>query len=141
MKEEDHPMKAMLWVPEKYVLDVKIAGLPVTINRSGRLHWAIQARNVRDQKEKVRASIRGFLPRMPLKKAKLTLTRFSASPMDPDNLAISFKSVVDSLVECGVLANDQLENIGMPDYRWEKAERKKGSIRIRVEEVRSGDET
>jgi hypothetical protein len=72
---------------------------------------------------------------VPLKKAKLTLWRLSASPIDPDNLAISFKSTLDSLVECGVLANDKLENIGMPDYRWEKAERKKGYIRIRVEEV------
>ena len=33
------------------------------------------------------------------------------------------------------LANDKLENIGMPSYRWEQAERKKGGIRIQVEAV------
>jgi hypothetical protein len=123
------------FAPKKYVLDVLVSGLPVTINSSGRQHWAIQARNVRDQKEKVRASIGRFLPRVPLKKAKLTLWRLSASPIDPDNLANSFKSTVDSLVECGVLEDDKMNNIGMPDYRWEKAERQKGYIRIRVEEV------
>src|SRR5690242_1014266 len=116
-------MEVMQMAPEKYVLDVTVPGLPPTINNSGRQHWGIQARNVRDQKDRVRAAIGGFIPRQPLKKAKLTLTRFSSSAIDPDNLAISFKSTVDSLVDCRVLAGDKLENIGMPEYRWEKAER------------------
>jgi hypothetical protein len=128
-------MEAIRLAPDHYILDVTIPGLPPTINRSGRMHWAIQARNVRDQKDKVRSYIRGFIPRKPLKRAKLTLTRFSASPIDADNLANSFKSTVDSLVECGVLADDKMKNIGIPDYRWEKAERGKGYIRIQVEEI------
>ena len=129
-------MEAIQLAPERYVLDVTIPGLPPTVNRTGRMHWAIQARNVRDQKDKVRYSIRGFIPRKPLKRAKLTLTRFSASSsIDPDNLASSFKSTVDSLVECGVLEDDKISNIGIPQYKWEKVERGKGYIRIRVEEI------
>jgi len=103
-------------------------------NPSGRKsHWAI----IRRERDAWIAAVicisRAKLPRAPLQKAKLTLTRHSASAPDPDGLVSGFKAIVDGLVRAKVLVNDRFENIGMPDYRWVKAAPKKGFIQVRVE--------
>ena len=71
----------------------------------------------------------------PLSRAKLTLTRYSSVCPDPDGLVSSFKSVLDGLVECGVLENDRFTNIGMPTYAWEKAPKNEGKAKVIVEEI------
>ncbi len=71
----------------------------------------------------------------PWKKAKLTLTRRSSVAPDPDGLVSSFKYIVDALVKVGLLVDDNMEVIGFPDYRWEKAPRGQGSIHVIVEKT------
>ncbi len=72
---------------------------------------------------------------MPLKKAKLTLTRFSSIKPDFDNRVISFKPIIDGLVLAGVIEDDNEDVIGIPEYPHEKTSPRKGQIRIHVEAI------
>lgn len=121
-----------------YRLVFEINALPKMTNPSGAksTHWRV----VKAERDKWKASVitickaRG-LPAMPIQKAKLTLTRFSSVSPDPDGLVSGFKAIVDGLVAGGVLAGDRFENIGMPNFRWEKAKRGQGKVRVEVEEL------
>ena len=88
----------------------------------------------RKWKKMVSLVVVGKKPSQPLKKAKLTLTRYSSVCPDSDGLVSGFKRIVDGLVEAGILENDKFVNIGMPDYRWEKALPKNGRVTVTVEE-------
>lgn len=120
------------------ILAFEIEGLPRMTNPSGRKsHWAIKAQEAKKWKGLVFSS----LPRLtgsnykmfpPLPKARLVLTRYSSVSPDPDGLVSGFKHVIDGLVEAGVLVNDKFTNIGMPEYKWEKAPKGKGKIRVEV---------
>lgn len=121
-----------------YRLEFEIADLPRMTNvPSGKGHWRHRKAEADLWKAKVwnEVAVRGMKPRTPLKTAKLTLTRYSSVPPDPDGLVSGFKHVVDGLVLAGVLDNDRFSNIGMPTYLWEKAARGQGKIKIIVEEV------
>lgn len=109
-----------------------IEGLPKTYNSIGRQHWSVKAKEARLWIGLVRVSLKD-IPSIPFKKAKLTLTRFSTSRPDPDGLASSFKHVIDGLVRAGVIENDKFENIGSPEYKWEKGTAKKGFIKVEIE--------
>ena len=78
-------------------------------------------------------------PPKPLTVALVTLTRHSSREPDPDNLATSFKSILDSLVKAGVLADDKPQNFvgGHPVYRWSAAPPDKGCIEVDVREAMS----
>lgn len=71
-------------------------------------------------------------PKFPLKKVRLILTRFSSSEPDYDGLVISFKHVIDALVENEVLVDDSLSVTGKWDCNWLKTSRGKGSIRVEI---------
>lgn len=119
-----------------YRLEFKINALPSSTNSIGRKHWAVKAREAREWKTLVAIMSKSKgLPTTPLKKAKLTLTRGSSVSPDADGLVSSFKHVIDGLVYAKVLENDRMDNIGMPDYRWEKAPQNNGWISVVVEEV------
>lgn len=115
-------------------IDFDIPGLPKTTNSGGRAHWAVKAKEAREWKRFVYACVRssGFKGG-PFPKAKLTLTRHSAVEPDFDGLVSSFKHVIDGLVEAGVIPSDKPSVIGQPDYRWERAPRGRGYIRVKVE--------
>lgn len=68
----------------------------------------------------------------PLGKAYVVLTRASSREPDFDNLVATFKPILDSLVVMGVIVDDKSSVIGQPEYRWEKAKPKQGSIRVEV---------
>lgn len=119
-----------------YKLEFTIDELPATTNSMGRAHWAIKAKQARVWKVRVGwACKKHGLPKAPLKTAHLTLIRYSSICPDADGLVSSFKHVIDGLVDIGVLENDKMANIGMPDYQWEKAPQKKGYIRVIVEQL------
>ena len=118
-----------------YSIEFTLPGLPSTTNSSGRKHWAIKAKEVRQWKNMVIITVGTRKPKEPLQKARLTLTRVSSSVPDADGLVSSFKSCVDGLVSCGVLIDDKMKNIGMPDYRHEIGKPGQGFIRIKVEEL------
>ena len=117
-----------------YRLSFEMMTLPQMTNRRGSSHW----RRIHSERLLVKSWVANILkthqmPKAPLSHAKLTLTRYSSVSPDPDGLVSGFKSVIDALVECGVLENDRFTNIGMPDFRWEKAPRGKGKITVEVE--------
>lgn len=68
----------------------------------------------------------------PLEKAKLKLTRLSTRQPDFDNLALSFKYVVDGLVKAGVIVDDKYEVIGESEYCWEKCKRDEQGVKVEV---------
>lgn len=117
-----------------FQLTIDIPGLPRMTNPSGRpTHWAIKAKEARKWKGLVADAVRAAGPSpvpLPLKRAKLKLTRFSSVSPDADGLVSGFKHVVDGLVVAGVLVNDKYENIGFPEFSWEPAKQKQGRIRI-----------
>ncbi len=117
-----------------YSLSFTINRLPKTINAIGRKHWAIKARETKDFHFLVADAVRDRKPTLPLQKARLVLTRHSASEPDFDGLVSGFKHTIDGLVKAGVLINDKPTNIS-PTYRWQKAPSGKGFITVAVEEI------
>lgn len=120
-----------------YRLEFTLFGLPKMTNPSGAksTHWRV----VKAERDKwIKITMLSTLPkrpRAPLQRAKLTLTRHSSVSPDADGLVSGFKAIVDGLVRGGILVNDKFENIGMPDYRWEKTAPKQGRVSVIVEEV------
>jgi hypothetical protein len=121
------------------LLAFEIAGLPaMTANK--RDHWSKRHRETRKWKHAVATEVWARFPSqasrdaagMPLKRARLVLTRCSSVEPDGDNALNSMKSCIDGLVESGVIVNDKLSNIGVPEVRWEKARPGKGMIRVEV---------
>jgi len=105
-------------------------------NPSGRkMHWAVLAKENRHWKAMVNLMVCGHRPKAPLKRARLTLTRFSSVSPDSDGLVSGFKRIIDGLVASGVLENDRYENIGMPQYLWQKEAPGRGRVHIKIEEI------
>ena len=118
-----------------YQIEFTIGGLPKNINNA-RMQWFIRHKENKKWKGLVALAIGVKTPPSPLAKAKLTLIRHSSSEPDFDGLVASFKSIIDGLIECRVLENDRMSNIGQPDYKWKKAKPGAGMITVKVEEIR-----
>jgi len=118
----------------KYTLKVELLGLPKTINRVGRTHWAIKAAEAKKWRREVSFSVISQRPKEPLKKASLTLTRYSSFCPDFDNLVSSFKGCIDGLKDGQIIKDDKMSCVGAPTYKWEKVSPGKGKIKIEVEE-------
>lgn len=73
--------------------------------------------------------------RVPLERARLTLTRYSSVAPDFDGLVSSFKHIIDGLIDAGVIVGDSMKVIGAPTYLWEKTSPAKGRVKVIVEEV------
>lgn len=122
-----------------YTLEFTLAGLPRTGNQR-RVHWRVLKREADTWKGAVHFAVcaAGGAPPKPLKRALVTLTRFSSVEPDFDNLVTSFKNTLDGLRVAGVIADDKRAVIGAPKYEWRKAAPKEGRVVVRVEEVRNG---
>jgi hypothetical protein len=116
-----------------YELSFELPGLPPMLNSYSGGHWAKAKRG--KWKDYVWLAVRNYLPPAPLKKARLVCIRASSSMPDYDGLVTSFKGVIDGLVESGVIEDDSLKHIGVPEFGWRKAERKKGFVYVQVAEV------
>ena len=116
-----------------FELTVMIPGLPKLPNTLRMAHWRTRATHTKEWKMYVHYCTYGRRPEKPLEKAKLTFTRCSTTEPDFDNLAMSFKPVMDGLVECGILVDDNPKIVGRPGYFWEKAKRNHGHIRIKIQ--------
>lgn len=111
----------------------EIDGLPRRTNNMGR-DWPARAAEAKRWQDLVRRALLFCAkPRRPLLKAKLTLTRYSSQCPDFDGLVSGFKHVIDGLRAAKVLANDKIDNIGQPAYRWVKAKPRQGKISVLVE--------
>ena len=119
-----------------YKATIEIDGLPKLPNQLLGAHWRVRSTHAANWTKLVgKCFYLQRKPPTPLKRAKLTLTRYSSAEPDFDGLVGSFKALIDSLVTLGILENDKTENIGNSVYLWQKTAPKKGKIRIEVEEV------
>lgn len=118
-----------------YHIEFRLEGLPPTINVMMYKHWTVKAKSAKFWKTQVIIAIGSNKPASPLKKAKLILTRASSASCDPDGLVSTFKHIIDGLVSSYVLENDKYDNIGFPDYRYEKTRKGAGFVRIEVIEI------
>lgn len=115
-----------------YRLEIEIPGLPKTVNELGRKHWAVKKKHNDVWNAAISANTVGRRPQKPLRQALVILTRYSSVEPDFDNLVNSFKCVIDSLIKCGVLDDDNPKTIGHPVYMWSKCKRKDGKIKIEI---------
>lgn len=117
-----------------YSISFVLDGLPRRTNNMAK-HWKARMSEARKWKRKVCdvVTLNGYAPETPFKRAKLTLTRHSSQEPDFDGLVSGFKHVIDGLIEAGVIENDKRENIGVPEYRWQKTGRGAGFIEVKVE--------
>lgn len=125
-------------LPARFRFEIELIGLPERINEFSGSCW--QRRHRERQKWHKRFLGKMILTRQtpplkPLQKAKLTLIRHSSRTPDFDGLVISFKPIVDCLKHIGFIQDDNMDVIGMPDYKWIKCKPKAGKIQILVEEV------
>ena len=115
-----------------YLLEFRLDGLPKRTNNIK--SWRMRFAEARKWKRAVFIAIDyAKRPERPLQKAKLTLVRHSSMPPDFDGLVSGFKHVIDGLIDAQVIVNDKFENIGQPEYRWEKAPQRNGFITVKVE--------
>ena len=117
-------------------LELEIPGLP-PINSSDRLtRWtAIKLRNKWTSAVCTAVLVSAGKWPEPMKRAKITITRCSATRPDYDNLVQGGKHLIDGLRRARVILDDDHDTIGEPVYLWEYAPRSAGCVRIRVEEV------
>lgn len=91
-----------------YVLYFEIKKLPPSLNGMLRGSWRAKHGRTSEWKSIVaRELLSKKLPPSPLKKFSIIFTRHTTMPLDVDNLAGSFKPVMDSLKERGVIEDDR----------------------------------
>lgn len=113
------------------IVAFEISGLPSTAN--ARMHWAVKAKETKLWKRLVfEQCVLHRVTNLGLKKAVLVLGRYSTRETDFDNLAGSFKAVIDGLVVAGVIVDDKPSVIGSPTFIWHKAKHKSGKITVEV---------
>lgn len=118
---------------ELLVMAFELPGLP-PMNISDKQHWRRVGQSARSWRQTACVTARSHgPPKKPLRAARLVLTRMSGhrSP-DYDNLVISFKPIVDGLRDAKVITDDNMQVIGIPEYRWERRAPKKGRVRVEV---------
>lgn len=123
-----------------YVLRLVIIGLPKRYNTISGTHWSLRAKEARKWHQRLLGRMitqRISPPRKPLARAKLRLTRYSSRPPDYDGLVQSFKPVVDALIKTLIIADDNMEVVGKPEYNWERVPANEGKILIEVEEIQT----
>lgn len=119
---------------EKYSLKIQLDGLPRMVNKSFASHWKSRMTESRKWKMKIFKACCNSRPSKPLAKAKLVLTRFSSRSPDFDGLVSGFKHCIDGLKEAGIILDDKFDNIGQPEYKWEKVGPRNGKVIIEVYE-------
>lgn len=115
-----------------YLLEIEIPDLPKTYNAiSKRSFWT----RVNENKKWLKLVFiysHCRTPSEPLTKAIVTLTRMSSREPDADGLYSSFKSVLDALKNNHIILDDKPSVIDLKCL-WEKAKRKEGKIKVKVE--------
>ena len=125
-------MTSVVISPRPYFLWIEVGYLPPMNTSATRRHWSVAHREVK----RWRAIVATYRPKpsQPLLYARVTCVRMSTREPDYENLTMSFKAAVDSLVHCGIVVDDSpahMERI----YRWAKARPRCGRVAIRVEEI------
>lgn len=117
-----------------YELSFVINGTPDLPNRCRKGSWKATWSHAKKWKAWVGVRCLGKKPAEPLQQAALHLTRYSSVEPDPDNLAASFKPVIDGLREAGIIENDRSANVALK-FSWRKVPPNMGMIRVEVREI------
>lgn len=118
-----------------YRIKIELAGLPRMANSSGRSsHWRALHQEAKKWQQTVVFKVGIFKPAIPLKRARLTLIRFSSMEPDYDGLVRGFKSIIDGFILAKVLENDRLSNTGAWNCHWERCPKDQGKIIAIVED-------
>ena len=120
-----------------FELDLVIDELPELPNRLQRKHWSRIQGHRTLWHWRVRSAVARKGPGKPLDYAMVTMVRHSTRRPDRDNLWASWKPVLDGLVQCGVLIDDDDDHVDFHGGGWEPAKRKQQRVTIEVREVRS----
>lgn len=120
----------------KFQLEVQAPFLPKLPNRLLRQHHT----KITAEKNLVYGMMQVALggkprPKCALLAAKLTLIRHSSQKPDWDGLVGSFKFVIDYLVHCKILNNDDPDTIGESKCLWEKVKPNEGFIQVIIAET------
>ena len=115
--------------------EFSIGDLPKMTNRTAGKQWFSRHKErVKWQRLVEEQCVLTEITNLKLNSAVLTLIRHSSKAPDSDGLVSGFKPVIDSLVKCGVLVDDNYKIIGMPNYKWEYRPKKLGGmITVRIE--------
>jgi len=114
-----------------YWMSYELPGLPKGLNGS-HSHWRVAAAEKKRWRVMSALVARSKRPPKPLASCSIRCTRFSSSEPDYDNLAASFKAIIDGLKDAGVIEDDRSTCIVKREYLWEKTAPKKGMVRIEV---------
>ncbi len=125
------------------VISFEIPQLPKLPNQIMYSHWRTRHNHATKWKNLViEATVKLCLwknaelsDRLPFKKARVIITRCSSRQPDFDNLVSSIKPLLDGLVKAGIISDDRQDVIAQPIVLWEKAGRRAGKIKIKVEEL------
>lgn len=109
---------------------------PKEFSRNSRVHWSTIHR-VQDQvADDIYLLLResGWTPGTPLDSAVVSIEFVVPDKRvrDADNLITSSKPIMDALVTHGVIKDDSLAVIGIPEYSYRYADDKKAVTNIRI---------
>lgn len=117
----------------------EIPGLPKSPNALLGAHWRTRSAHAKKWHQYVKFAVMAR-PKIPWRKVRLELTRYSSVRMDRDGVFGSFKPVVDGLRYAGVIEDDHDKCVVEWKASWEKAPPKKGYISVRVVNLEMIDE-
>ena len=118
-----------------YRLTFELDGLPPLLSQQRAMHWR-RVKRISDQwRQMVGFKLAGKMPTLPLERASVRYTRYSAAEPDWDNLAASWKPIQDTLVKSGLLKDDNPRVIINVESNWEKIAPREGKIRVEVTEL------
>lgn len=118
-----------------YKARIIINALPKITSNGSHGHWASRLRERKKWHKWVADEIGFNRPKKPLQACRIECVRYSAKEPDFDNLAASFKPVIDGLKNCGVIEDDKSSCVVERVYRWAKAPMGKGAIEVVVDEI------
>jgi hypothetical protein len=100
---------------------------------NGRRHWAVDAKEAREQRNVSKLFVRGTSRVLPPFPVKVTLTRIGPRKMDQQNLGGALKHIIDGIADA--------YGVDDGDERWEfifKQEKNKDyGVRVLIEEIQA----
>lgn len=115
------------------IVDVFIRDLPLlNIASSGRACRFSEGKEKKKWQQLIQYHTKK--PRTPHDVADVFLRRCTTQEPDYDNLVISFKYVIDAIVQRGILENDRPKNFryGHPEYKWIKSSKANQGVNIEI---------
>jgi len=111
-----------------YKLEISLHSLPDSLNKGLRGNRFKYFSKNKKWDFLIAGMCRGKQPSAPLKKAKLKIVRHFWRTLDYDGLVGSMKPIVDALVDCGIIEDDNWNVLGQWDVSQEFRPKKDGPL-------------